>query len=77
MPDAEYMKIPEKFLTQDIIAKYGLRNKIHKGYVYCKIKKGMYGLKQAALLAFEQLKKNLAPHGSDRLLPLLLFEVLC
>ena len=48
MPDAEYMKIPEKFLTQDIIAKYGLRNKIHKGYVYCKIEKGMYGLKQAA-----------------------------
>lgn len=65
MPDAEYMKIPTKYLPQDIINRYSLTEKIHKGYVYCKIKKGMYGLKQAAILAFENLKKNLAPHGYE------------
>ena len=30
---------------------------------YCKIKKGMYGLKQASLLAYNFLKEKLAPHG--------------
>lgn len=65
MPDAEYMKIPTKYLPQDIINRYSLTDKIHKGYVYCKIEKGMYGLKQAAILAFENLKKYLAPHGYE------------
>jgi len=33
-------------------------------WVYIKIKKGMYGLKQAALLvAYQQLVTNLAKHG--------------
>ena len=32
-------------------------------YVYFMIKKGMYGLKQAAYLAHEQLKENLSPYG--------------
>ena len=65
MPDAEYMRIPEKYLPQDIIDRYKLHDKIYKGYVYCKIKKGMYGLKQAALLAFNFIKENLAPHGYE------------
>jgi hypothetical protein len=33
------------------------------GYVYCEVRKGMYGLKQAARLAFNNLVKLLAPHG--------------
>ena len=33
------------------------------GYVYGKIKGGMYGLKQAAILAYKQLVTNLAQHG--------------
>ena len=33
------------------------------GFVYCKIQKGMYGLKQAARLAYEQLIGNLRKHG--------------
>jgi hypothetical protein len=33
------------------------------GYIYIRIKKGMYGLKQAAILAYEHLVNQLAPHG--------------
>ena len=32
------------------------------GYVYCEIRKGMYGLKQAARIAFDRLVKLLKPH---------------
>ena len=59
----EYMKIPYKYFPDDIIQKYNLQNKVSNGYIYIKIKKGMYGLKQAALLAYNKLVQHLAPHG--------------
>ena len=59
----EYMKIPYKYFPDDIIKKYNLQNKVSNGYIYIKIKKGMYGLKQAALLAYNKLVQHLAPHG--------------
>ena len=59
----EYMRIPTKCIPHDIFSKYNLTTKIHNGYIYCKIKKGMHGLKQAAVLAFNRLKENLAPYG--------------
>ena len=64
MQHPEYMKVHIKNFPQDIIDKYNLNYLVEKdGYVYIKIKKGMYGLKQAALLAYNQLKDNLAKHG--------------
>ena len=33
------------------------------GYVYIKTKKGMYVLKQATVLTYNNLVKDLAPHG--------------
>ena len=43
---------------------YNLRDKIHSdGYVYCRIKKGMYGLKQAAILAYKLLLQRLEIDG--------------
>ena len=59
----EYMRIPAKYLPADIIAKYILEEKISNGYVYVKINKGMYGLKQAAVLAYDHLVQNLKPYG--------------
>ena len=38
-------------------------NKVLDGYVYIKTKKGMYGLKQATILAYYNLVKNLQPYG--------------
>ena len=63
MTRPEYMRIPLRHIPADIIATYNLLPLVHKGFVYIKIKRDMYGLKQAAILAFDQLKANLAPYG--------------
>ena len=65
MKEPEFMKIHRKYVPQDIIDKYNLEEKIIDNYVYAKIKKGMYGLKQAAILAYEHLINNLKPHGYE------------
>jgi hypothetical protein len=63
MKNPEYMKIHISYLPDDIIEHYNLRNKTHNGYVYVRISKGMYGLKQAAILAHQQLSRNLQKYG--------------
>ena len=35
------------------------------GYLYCEIRKGMYGLKEAGCVAFQNLVNNLAPFGYE------------
>ena len=57
------MKIPSRYIPTDIMEKYHLHTKIKDNYIFNKIKQGMYELKQAALLAYNFLKHNLAPHG--------------
>ena len=60
----EYMRVKLKYFPADIISRYNLMTLVAAdGYIYIKIKKGMYGLKQAALLAYRNLKQHLAPHG--------------
>ena len=51
MDRPEYMKLLLKTIPQDIIKKYNLLTIAHNGYVYAKTKKGMYSLKQEAILA--------------------------
>ena len=64
MKDPEYMRIAYKYFPADIIKRYDLMHKVAPDdYIYIKIKRGMYGLKQAAILAYEQLVENLAPYG--------------
>ena len=61
----EYMKIPYKYFPEDIRKKYNLHLLVHDGYIYVRIKKGMYGLKQAAVLAYQNLITKLAPFGYE------------
>ena len=64
MPNPEFMKIHKNDIPDNIHSKYNSTNFMDKfGYVYFKIIKGMYGLKQAAILAYSQLKTNLEHHG--------------
>jgi hypothetical protein len=64
MKDPEYMRIKYKYFPGVIRQKYKLWNFVSAdGYIYIRIKKGMYGLKQAALLAYQHLVKQLAPYG--------------
>jgi hypothetical protein len=61
----QYMRIHRRYLTPEIIAEYTLTDQHFdsKGYLYVEIRKGMYGLKEAAILAYDQLKAHLAPFG--------------
>ena len=63
MHQPEYMKMHIKYIPKDIIDKYTLNDLVFRDYVYIRINKGMYGLKQAALLAYQQLRKFLEPAG--------------
>ena len=64
MPQPEFMKIHRDDIPTDILTKYNATSMMDKtNYIYFQINKGMYGLKQAAILAYKQLKQNLAQHG--------------
>ena len=64
MEGDEYMRVKYKHIPEDIRIRYNLKTKVTKDdYVFIRIKKGMYGLKQAALLAYNHLKENLAQDG--------------
>ena len=60
----EYMRIHSRYFDDEFRKLYNITPIIAEdGYVYCEIQRGMYGLKQAAILAYNQLKDNLSNHG--------------
>jgi len=59
----EYMRLPISIIPQEIIDKYNLRDLAEDGWVYIEIQKGMYGLKQASILANKLLAKRLDKMG--------------
>jgi hypothetical protein len=63
LPRLEYMKMLLSRFPEEIIQKYNLNALAVNGWVYIKIRKGMYILKQAGLLANQLLQTRLAPFG--------------
>jgi hypothetical protein len=59
----EYMRIPVKDIPDNIMIQYQLAPLVHHGHVLVEIRKGMYGLPQAGILANICLKKHLAKSG--------------
>ncbi len=59
----EYMRLALDILPEEIIVQYDLRTLATHGYVYLEIRKGMYGLPQAGILANQRLTKHLATFG--------------
>ena len=58
------MRIHARCFLDDIRLQYDIESLIGlDGYVYVCIKKGMYDLKQAAILDYNHLVKQLKPHG--------------
>jgi hypothetical protein len=55
LPMYEYMRLPISILPDEIIDKYGLKKFVVDAWVYLEIRKGMYGLKQAGILANQLL----------------------
>ena len=54
------MRILLKIILQEIIDAYNLSTLVNnKGLIYIRIKKGMYGIKQAGIFANQELVKHL------------------
>jgi hypothetical protein len=56
----EYMRIPLHQIPPAIYKQYNLEEVAHNGFVQVKIRKGMYGLSQAGILASQKLQPYLA-----------------
>ena len=63
MDNYEYMIIPINQIPQEIIDHYNLHNIVHHGKVYVEIRRSMYGLPQAGILAEQQLICFLGSYG--------------
>ena len=59
----EYMWIYLKDIPDAIIQQYNLLSLVHKNHVLVEIRKGMYGLPQAGIIANTHLVQHLATHG--------------
>jgi hypothetical protein len=60
----EYFKMKMDLFPDDVIEEYDLRSKVDdRGFVHCEVRRGMYGLPQAGLLAQQQLIKRLNKAG--------------
>jgi hypothetical protein len=63
LPRFEYIKMLLSRFPEEIVQKYNLNALAVDGWIYIEIRKGMYGLKQAGLLANQLLQTRLAPFG--------------
>jgi hypothetical protein len=61
LPRFEYMRMLLSRFPKEIVRKYNLTALAVDGWVYIETLKGMYGLKQAGLLANQLLQTHLAP----------------
>jgi hypothetical protein len=59
----EYMKMLLSRFPEEIVQKYNIKTLAIDGWVYIEIRNGIYGLKQAGLLAIQLLQTRLAPFG--------------
>jgi hypothetical protein len=60
----KYMRLPLAMIPDEIIQQYQLQKlATPDSWIYIEIRKGMYGLKQAGILAKQRLQKHLATHG--------------
>jgi hypothetical protein len=63
----EYMRLlPIKLIPDEIIKAYDLHSKRHKEHIYMEIRRGIYGLPQAGILANQLLTTRLVPHGYEQ-----------
>jgi hypothetical protein len=62
----QYIRVPTSVIPQEVWddPRYDIQV-ANDGYVYLEIRRGMYGLKEAGIIAFNQLVRKLAPSGYE------------
>ena len=60
---SEYVKFKVDMIPPCIIQFYKIQHLIHKGYIYAKINKAWYGLKNSGRIAHNDLVQHLQKHG--------------
>ena len=64
LPEPEYLKLHISVIPDKIIAAYNLQTlQDEKGWCYIKMFKGVYGIKQAGIIANQELQKNMSTYG--------------
>jgi len=63
LPRSEWMRIPVKFISPVILAKYNLHQYIHNGAILFEVVKSLYGLPHAGKISQDALLEHLAAHG--------------
>ena len=64
LPETEYLKLHISAIPDEIIAAYNLQTlQDEKGWCYIKLSKGMYGLKQAGIIANQELEQHMSAYG--------------
>ena len=60
----EYLRMKLSEMPENVIKQYNLRERTTAdGYVFVAVKRGMYGLPHAGILAHELLEERLNTHG--------------
>ena len=63
LPEAEYVRFRYDLITPQIIEQYQLDLLVNNGFVYARINKAWYGLKQEGKIAHDNLVQHLQTHG--------------
>ncbi len=58
----KYMKMPILLFSEWTIKQYDLQKYIYNGFIYLKMRRAVWGLPQAGILANKLLRKRLLPH---------------
>ena len=66
LTEAEYVRFRLDLIPERIVNHYSLHDKIHKGYIYAKVKRAWYGLKQSGKIAHDDLVQHLAKIGCKK-----------
>ena len=59
MDRAEYIMIQIAMIPQEFADKYNLQEKVHNGYIYERVTKGVYGIHRAGRISNDDLLKHL------------------
>ena len=66
LPDTEYVRFRYDMIPPRIIKHYDVEPLVVDGYVYARINRAWYGLKQAGKISHDDLVQHLAKHGYVR-----------